>query len=165
MKPAGFTFSRLPKTYAGLVALHMPHPIHDKIACDNAVEIVHALAGHKLNHDQDDYLAIMAKLVEDYENENVPESKPVKGIEALKFLIEENGLTADNLGTIIGVNCSIAYRILKDAHNLTADHVKKLAARFAVSADLFLACQAIGGLRIGGATCPQGAFRGPNPTR
>jgi antitoxin component HigA of HigAB toxin-antitoxin module len=95
---------------------------------------VHALAGHKLNHDQDDYLAIMAKLVEDYENENVPAPKPVEGIKALKFLLEENNLTADDLGDIIGVNRSIAYRILKGARNLTADHIKKLAARFAVSA-------------------------------
>jgi HTH-type transcriptional regulator/antitoxin HigA len=138
MKSAAFNFARLPKTYSGLVALHMPRPIHDKVAYDNAVEVVHALAGHKLNHDQDDYLAIMAKLVEDYENENVPEPKPVAGIEALKFLLAENDLTADDLGEIIGVNRSIAYRILKGARNLTADHIKKLATRFAVSADLFL---------------------------
>ncbi len=139
MKSAGFNFARLPKTYSGLVALHMPRPIHDKVAYDNAVEVVHALAGHKLNHDQDDYLAIMAKLVEDYESENVAEPKPVKGIEALKFLLGENDLTADDLGEIIGVNRSIAYRNLKRARNLTADHVKKLAAHFAVSADLLLA--------------------------
>ena len=139
MRTVAFTFARLPKTYSGLVALHMPRPIHDKVAYDNAVEVVHALAGHKLNHDQDDYLAIMAKLVEDYENENVPAPKPVEGIKALKFLLEENNLTADDLGEIIGVNRSIAYRILKGARNLTADHIKKLAARFAVSADLFLA--------------------------
>lgn len=139
MKATVLTFARLPKTYSGLVALHMPRPIHDTVAYDNAVEVVHALAGHKLNHDQDDYLALMAKLVEDYESENVAEPKPVKGIETLKFLLEENKLTADDLGEIIGVNRSIAYRILKGARNLTADHIKKLAARFAVSADLFLA--------------------------
>ena len=139
MRTATLAFTHLPKTYSGLVALHMPRPIHDKVAYDNAVEIVHALAGHKLNHDQDDYLAIMAKLVEDYENENVPEPKPIKGIEALKFLLEENGLTAADLGDLIGVNRSVAYRILKGTRNLTADHIKKLAARFAVSADLFLA--------------------------
>lgn len=139
MKPAAFTFARLPKTYSSLVALHLPRPIHDEVAYDNAAEVVHALAGHKLNHDQDDYLAIMAKLVEDYESENVAEPKPVKGTEALKFLLEENNLTGDDLGEIIGVNRSIAYRILKGARNLTADHVKKLASRFAVSADLFLA--------------------------
>jgi len=139
MKAATLNFARLPKTYSGLVALHMPRPIHDTVVYDNAVEIVHALAGHKLNHDQDDYLAIMAKLVEDYESENVPEPKPVKGIEALKFLLEENDLTAADLGDIVGVNRSIAYRILKGSRNLTADHIKKLAARFAVRADLFLA--------------------------
>lgn len=139
MKTTALTFARLPRTYSGLVSLHMPRPIHDKVGYDNAVEIVHALAGHTLNHDQDDYLAIMAKLVEDFESENVPEPKPVNGIEALKFLLEENNLTADKLGEIIGVNRSIAYRILKGARNLTADHVKRLASHFAVSADLFLA--------------------------
>lgn len=90
MNSAARNFSHLPKTYSGLVSLHMPRPIHDKVAYENAVEIIHALAGHKLNHDQDDYLAIMAKLVEDYESDNVPEPKPIKGIEALKFLLEEN---------------------------------------------------------------------------
>jgi HTH-type transcriptional regulator / antitoxin HigA len=139
MKATALNFARLPKTYSGLVALHMPRPIHDKVAYANAVEVVHALAGHKLNHDQDDYLALMAKLVEDYESENIPEPKRASGIESLKFLLEEHGLTADDLGEIIGVNRSIAYRILKGARNLTADHVKKLAARFAVSADVFLA--------------------------
>ena len=118
MKTAPVTFARMPKTYSGLVARHMPRPIHDKVAYDNAVEIVHALAGHKLNHDQDDYLAIMARLVEDYESEHVAEPKPVKGIEALRFLLEENSLTADDLGDILGVNRSIAYRILKGARNL-----------------------------------------------
>lgn len=98
MNSAAWNFASLPKTYSGLVALHMPRPIHDKVAYDNAVEVVHALAGHKLNPDQDDYLALMAKLVEDYESENVPEPKPVKAIEALKFLLEENSLTADDLG-------------------------------------------------------------------
>lgn len=138
MKIATLSFARLPKTYSGLVALHMPRPIHDKVAYDNAVEVVHALAGHKLNHDQDDYLAIMAKLVEDFESQNVPEPKPIKGVDALIFLLEENSLTAVDLGDIIGVNRSIAYRILKGTRNLTADHIKKLATRFAVSADLFL---------------------------
>lgn len=139
MNSSSLPFSRLPKTYSGLVGLHMPRPIHDKVAYDNAVEIIRALAGHKLNHDQDDYLAIMAKLVEDYETENVPEPKPIKGIEAVKFLLEENGLTAADLGDLIGVSRSVAYRILKGGRNLTADHIKKLAARFAVSSDLFLA--------------------------
>lgn len=57
MNYAAWGFVRRPKTYCGLVALHLPRPIHDKVACDNAVEIVHAIPGHKLNRDQDDGLA------------------------------------------------------------------------------------------------------------
>jgi HTH-type transcriptional regulator/antitoxin HigA len=129
----------MPKTYAGLVALNVPRLIHDEASFDNAVEIVHALVGFKLNRDQDDYLELVTRLIEDYERETVPEPKPVKGIDALKFLLDENDLSADGLGRIIGVDRSIAYRILKGARNLTADHIKKLSARFAVSADLFLA--------------------------
>jgi HTH-type transcriptional regulator/antitoxin HigA len=136
---ATLKFSTVPKTYAGLVDLHVPRPIHDRTSYGNAVEIVHALAGFKLNRDQNDYLELMAKLIEDYERETIPEPKPVKGVEALKFLLDDNGLSGDDLGRIIGVDRSIAYRILKGVRHLTADHIKKLSARFAVSADLFLA--------------------------
>jgi len=129
----------MPKTYTGLVALHLPRPIHDNVSYDNAVEIVHALVGLKLNHDQEDYLELMGKLIEDYERETSPEPAPVAGIETLKFLLESNDLSGDDLGRILGVDRSIAYRILKGTRSLTADHIKKLAARFIVSADLFLA--------------------------
>ena len=131
-------FSSLPKTYSGLVSLLVPRPIHDRAAYDNAVEIVHALAGFKLNRDQEDYLELMGRLVEDYERETSPQPVPAKGIETLKFLLEDNDLTGDDLGRIIGIDRSIAYRILKGTRSLTADHIKKLSARFAVSADLFL---------------------------
>ena len=141
MKPTTetLTFSSMPKTYNGLVSFLVPRPIHDQAAYDNAVEVVHALAGFKLNRDQDDYLELMAKIIEDYESETTPEPAPVKGIESLRYLLKENELTADDLGSIIGVDRSIAYRILKGARNLTAEHIKKLSSRFAVSADLFLA--------------------------
>jgi antitoxin component HigA of HigAB toxin-antitoxin module len=140
MKPTTVTlaFSSMPKTYSGLVSLLVPRPIHDQTSYEYAVEIIHTLAGFKLNRDQDDYLELMAKIVEDYERETSPEPAPASGIESLKFILNENGLSADDLGTIIGVDRSIAYRILKGARNLTAEHIKKLSIRFAVSADLFL---------------------------
>jgi HTH-type transcriptional regulator/antitoxin HigA len=128
-----------PKTYAGLVAMHVPRPIHDKAGYENAVKMVHLLAGRKLNQDQDDYLEIMAKVVEDYERETAPEPAPVPGIESVRFLLSESGLSGDDLGKILGVNRSVAYRILKGSRRLTAEHIKKLSARFCVSADLLLA--------------------------
>ena len=45
----------------------MPRPIHDKVAYANAVEIIDALAGHKLSKDQEDYLEAMALFVREYE--------------------------------------------------------------------------------------------------
>ena len=129
----------MPKTYAELVAIRVPRPIHDKAGYDNAVEIVHALAGFKLNRDQDDYLELMGKLIEDYERETIPEPEPVAGIESLRFLLAENHLSGEDLGEILGVDRSIAYRVLKGTRRLTADHIRKLSARFCVSADLFLA--------------------------
>ncbi len=137
--------SALPRTYTGLVARHVPRPIHDRAADDNAVETAHALAGFKLNHDQEDYLELMASLIEDYERETVPEPAPVKGIETLRYLLQDNGLTGADLGRIVGVNRSIACRILKGTRNLTAEHIKKLSARFSVSADLLLAWPAPSG--------------------
>ena len=70
--------SALPKTYAALVSLLVPRPIHDRATYDNAVEIVQALAGFKLNRDQEDYLELMARLVEEYERATIPEPAPVK---------------------------------------------------------------------------------------
>jgi HTH-type transcriptional regulator/antitoxin HigA len=136
--PTATKFASLPKSYAELVALHVPRPIHDKVSYDNAVEVVHRLAGFKLNRDQDDYLELMARLIEDYEQKQVPEPEPVSGIETLRWLLKEHDLTAEDLGRIIDVNRSIAYRILKGTRNLTADHIRKLALRFSVSAELFL---------------------------
>jgi len=59
----------------------------------------------------------------------------------VSFVVKPLGCLGPHAGKLNPIGClnrSIAYRILKGARNLTADHIKKLAARFAVSADLFL---------------------------
>jgi HTH-type transcriptional regulator / antitoxin HigA len=138
MKPLT-TFAELPDTYENLVAFHTPRPIHDDTELENTVEIVDALAGHRLTKDQEDYLHLLSQLVETYENETVERPKNVRGIETLAFLLEEHGQTGDGLATLLGVDRSVAYKILKGTRKLTADHVRKLSAHFRVSADLFLA--------------------------
>jgi len=78
----------------------------------------------------------MARLVEDYERANLTEPAPVSGLATLQFLLEQNGLTGDHLGRIIGLDRSSAYRILKGTRNLTAEHIKKLWPVSLFSADL-----------------------------
>lgn len=131
--------SELPTTYAGLVGWHMPRPLRDKTDYAQAVAIVDQLAGHDLNRDQDDYLDLLSDLIAAYEDEHLKPARRIPGIAALRYILEENKLTGDDLAKMLKVERSVAYRILKGARNLTADHIRVLAKRFHVSGDLFLA--------------------------
>lgn len=140
MKTTGqLSFAKLPKTYDGLIRLHMPRPIRDKVGYANTVEIVDAMAGHKLNRDQADFLDLLSDLVERYEHETVAPAPSATGLEMLKFLMEQRDMSGDQLAEILGVDRSLAFKILKGTRALTAVHVKTLATHFHVSADLLLA--------------------------
>ncbi len=130
--------AKLPVRYADLIALHVPRPLHDRTAYDNTVEIIDALAGHKLNADQEDYLELLSQLVEAYETEHLGPPPELKGLKALKFLLEENQMTGDDLAALLVVERSTAYKLLKGTRNLTTDHIRRLADRFKVSAELFI---------------------------
>lgn len=132
------TFNRLPTTFGGLIKRHPPRPIHDEASYNNTVEIVGALAGHSLNRDQDDYLQVLASLVEHYEADTLPQRPQVSGLDMLRYVLDENGLGGDDLAKIIGVDRSVADRILTGGRKLTITHLKALRARFGVPADVFL---------------------------
>jgi len=132
------SFDRLPATFDGLIKLHVPRPIHDEIGYRNTVEIVDTLAGQKLNPDQEDYLLLLSALVERYEADILPKRRPVSGLSMLKYVLEENTMTGDDLAKIVGVDRSVAYRILKGERGLTTAHVKALRERFGISADVFV---------------------------
>jgi len=132
------TFATMPKTYEGLVRLHMPRLISDKIAYDNTCEVADVLAGHKLNADQDDYFALLCDLIEAYDKENSPPDPEVSGLDTLKYLMQEHDLTGDDLEKILKVDRSLAYRILNGERNLTTTHIKNLAAHFNLSPSLFI---------------------------
>lgn len=140
MKTTRLSFARLPTTFDGLVKFHPPRPIHDRTGYDNTVEIVDvlAVAGPQLNADQEDYLLLLSTLIERYDADHVEKLPASSGLDLLKYLLEEHQLSGEALAKILGVDRSIAYRILKGERGLTAAHVKALGAHFGVSADLFL---------------------------
>lgn len=111
----------------------------DVHAYDNTVEVIDALAGHKLNADQEDYLELLSQLVEAYEAAHLTPYPKIKGIEALKFLMSENGLTGDDLAKLLSVDRSTAYKILKGTRNLTTEHIRILCERFSVGPELLIA--------------------------
>ena len=131
-------FSRIPKDYAGLCRFHAPRPVRDEVEFDNATEITMAMAGHKLTADQEDYLDLVSRLIEDYEQEHTPPIKRVSGLEALKHLLEENSMNASDLARLLGVHRTLGAMILRGERQLTVSHIQALAKRFAVSAEVFL---------------------------
>ena len=131
-------FSRLPKDYAGLCRLLIPRPIHDRVDYENVAEISDAMAGHNLTPDQEDYFDLLCRLIEDYEKEKGLPAPKASGLDALCHLLEANDMSAADLARLLGVHRTLGGMILRGERKLTLAHVRTLAKRFSVSADLFL---------------------------
>jgi HTH-type transcriptional regulator/antitoxin HigA len=136
-KPISFT--QLPRTYSGLVAYFPPRPVHDSVDEANTEEIVLAMAGHKLNKDQQDYLDILSDQLLKYQSERHAEAPDKRGpLERLKYLLDDNGLKPADLQRILGCSQSLVSLILLGKRELSKDNILKLAARFKVGAGYFM---------------------------
>lgn len=129
---------KAPLTYEALVRMHVPRKIHDNIEHERAVQIVQWLAVRVENHDQEDYLDLMSDLVQKYEQATLPPLPKPSGRKMLKALCREHGISTRQLGEALGVDQSVAARILSGARSITVEHAKKLAKRFHVTSSLFL---------------------------
>ena len=137
--PRRLRFGELPQDYAGLCQLHLPRPIHDEAALRSAWQMMEAMVGRDLTHDQQDYLAVLTDLVEAYEENTRPvrfeKSSPA---EILGYLLKENGMDAAEFSRLLDIDRSIGGRILRGDRALTLAQVRKLARRFSVSPALFI---------------------------
>ncbi len=130
-------FADMPKTYRELMLMHLPRPLHDPVDHENALEVVMAMAGHKLTKDQDDYVEIMSELIEKYEREHVappPRSTP---LERLKFLVEQAGMSASDLGRLLGSR-GLGSVLLTGRRELSKSHIRTLSQHFHVGAGYFV---------------------------
>ena len=81
---------------------------------------------------------MLSGLIERYEADTLPKRPKLMGVDMLNYILEENDLGGDDFAKIIGVDRSVAYRILKGERGLTAEHIKALCVRFGTSADVFI---------------------------
>ena len=111
-------------------------PITTKAQYGKAMKVAAALAPlSSLPSPVAHYLEILARNIEVYERDRFSgEHDP---IENLSFLLGENGLTASDLGRILG-HRELGSKILKRQRQLTIDHIRKLADRFHVSPATFI---------------------------
>ena len=132
MKTAAKTaapYARIPKTYAGLMEMHLLRPIHDQVDAENAAAMIDLLAGHKLNAEQDDYLDLLSDLHEKWESAQFPIGQ-ARGAELLRLVLAERGEKAGDLAKLLGIDVSLAYRLVRGERQLTALQIRKLADHY-----------------------------------
>ena len=134
-----FRFADLPKDYTGLCRVFLPRPIHDAVDYANVSEVADAMVlwQDDFSRDQADYFDLLCTLIEEYDVENVKWPK-VRGVDVLKHLLDEHSLAAADLSRILDGSRNLGAMILRGDRNLTLPHVRKLAAHFKVSPELFV---------------------------
>lgn len=129
----------IPETWLGLQTELCPlRPLHNKKEHSKAVKAAALLASQNiLNKDQQDYLESLSLAIESYEQKHfAANTGNVKPIEVVKFLLNENGMNASDLGKLMG-DRPLGWRILKGQRDLSKTHIRILCERFKVSPAVF----------------------------
>jgi len=113
--------------------------IHNEAEYDSVVSFMNSLldvVGDNEEHELADLLDLVAQLVEDYEGtrHTPPDASPHQ---VLRFLMDHHGLKQTDLAAEIGGQ-SVVSDILNGKRQINARQAKALAARFGVSAGIFL---------------------------
>jgi HTH-type transcriptional regulator/antitoxin HigA len=133
------TYANVPKTYQELCELYLPRPIHDATEDQAATEMMNLLSVFpRLNADQQDYLNALTEFVDAFNRAKPARWPKVHGTDVLKHLLKEHELSGADLSRILGGSRNLGAMILRGERNLTLAHIRKLAAYFKVSAELFL---------------------------
>jgi HTH-type transcriptional regulator / antitoxin HigA len=111
------------------------HPIRAARDLRDELARIETLWGAKPGTPAGDELDVLADLVEPYENRHHPIG-PASGVRALKHLIAANNLSQADLPEI--GSQGVVSEILAGKRELNVRHIRALAARFGVSAGVFV---------------------------
>lgn len=126
-------------TYLNLIRRFPLKPIRNNDEHEEAVAIIGELMGQKLGSGASDYLDTLIMVVNKYEDEHhspggIDFSSPRQ---ALRAIMDANGLSQADIGRIIGSESSVSM-FLKGRRELSKSNIKALASHFKVDAGLFL---------------------------
>lgn len=129
-RPAADCFLELQRTFVLLT------PITTRAQYARAMQVAGALASvSRLPASVAQYLEILSRNIESYERDRFSgEHDP---LENLRFLLSENGLSASDLGRLLG-HRELGSKILKRQRQLTVGHIRKLSEYFRVSPATFV---------------------------
>jgi HTH-type transcriptional regulator / antitoxin HigA len=129
----------LPTSFDGLVNVMVPHAIVDKADYGNVVQLMNRLAVMDArNQEQEQYLETLAQLVEAYDSEHYPiNTSNISGMDTLKNLIADHGMSASDLGRILG-NRALGAKVLNGTRELSKANMKALGEHFKIDPGVFL---------------------------
>jgi len=111
-------------------------PIRTKRDYEAALKEVERLWGAKSGTRDGDRLDVLATLIDAYEAEHYP-MEPPDPIEAIKFRMEQQGLTRRDLEEIIGTRTRIA-EVLNRKRGLSVGMIRRLHERLGISAEVLI---------------------------
>jgi HTH-type transcriptional regulator/antitoxin HigA len=124
--------------YFALVRAHPLLPIACAADHAEAMRVLEALADREpLSPAAGDYLSVLASLVHEYEREAFPGPK-TDGVDTLKFLLEEHGLSVAALGRETGIPATSLFEVLSRRRGISPRVRAKLCERFGVEPAAFL---------------------------
>ena len=111
-------------------------PIRSDADYEAALAAVEKLWGAKVGTSAGDRLDVLATLIDAYEAEHYPMDPP-DPIEAIKFRMEQLGLTRRDLEGVIGSRTRIA-EVLNRKRALSIGMIRRLHARLGISAEVLI---------------------------
>ena len=111
-------------------------PIRTKRDHEAALREVERLWGAKTGSPEGDRLDVLATLIDSYETEHYPIDPP-DPVKAIKFRMEQQGLTRRDLEEIIGTRTRIA-EVLNRKRGLSIAMIRRLHERLGISAEVLI---------------------------
>jgi HTH-type transcriptional regulator / antitoxin HigA len=126
--------------YAALIRKFPPRPLHTLRDYNVAVAVMNKLAvkdEESLTADEADYLDALATFVEKYDREHYPAPSESTPLERLRYLVDESGISASDLGRILG-NRGLGSILLTGRRELSKSQIRTLATHFKISPAYFI---------------------------
>jgi HTH-type transcriptional regulator/antitoxin HigA len=111
-------------------------PIRSEADYERSLAEVERLWGARCGTPAGDRLDVLATLIDAYEAERYPMDPP-DPIEAIKFRMEQQGLTRKDLEPMIGTRTRVA-EILNRKRALSISMIRRLHARLGISAEVLI---------------------------
>ena len=111
-------------------------PIRSETDYDEALTEIENLWGAKAGTPEGDRLDILATLIDAYEAKTYPMDPP-DPVEAIRFRMEQQGLTRKDLEPMIGPRNRVA-DVLNRKRSLSIDMIRQLNARLGISAEVLI---------------------------